>query len=166
MTRPPDFEETMREHEHALYRVVRSYAPPGAEREDLAQEVALAVFRALPMFRGDSSVKTFLLRVAHLRGVSYLAKRRAARGRAALEIDLEGLADPGAPADMRASSREDLERLFAAIRRLPIPSRQVLAFALEGLSHAEIAGAVGTSVENVAVRLSRARSTLRKELES
>ena len=49
----------------ALARVVASYAPPGADREDLAQEVAMALVRGLPAFRGEASLRTYVMRIAH-----------------------------------------------------------------------------------------------------
>jgi RNA polymerase sigma-70 factor (ECF subfamily) len=51
------------------------------------------------------------------------------------------------------------------LRALPLGQREVLALALEGLPHAEIAAIVGITPENVAVRLGRARAALRRLLE-
>jgi RNA polymerase sigma-70 factor (ECF subfamily) len=53
-----------------------------------------------------------------------------------------------------------------AVRRLPLPQRQVLMLALEELSHAESAQILGISENAVATRLHRARERLRAELES
>src|SRR2546426_9436686 len=68
-----DFEECLREHGPVLWRVIASYAPRGPERDDLAQDVLVAVWLALPRFRGESSssAKTFVLRVAHKRCLSH-----------------------------------------------------------------------------------------------
>lgn len=66
----------------ALARVVASYAPPGSNREDLAQEVAMALVRALPAFRGQASLKTYVLRIAHnicLRQVMRKRRRKVDR---------------------------------------------------------------------------------------
>lgn len=149
----------------AIYRAVRSYAPPGADREDLTQEVSLAIWRALPGFRGECADRTFALRIAHLRGLSFAARRRLrAREGPGDDGAVEAAPDRAALPDARAEGREDVERLFAALRKLPIPSRQALALALEGLEHREIGDIIGTSTENVAVRLSRARAALRLAL--
>jgi RNA polymerase sigma-70 factor (ECF subfamily) len=48
---------------------------------------------------------------------------------------------------------------------LPLGQREILALALEGLPHAEIAAVVGITPENVAVRLGRAREALRRSIE-
>ena len=55
-------------------------------------------------------------------------------------------------------------RLFAALRTLGIPQRQVLTLALEGMDLAEVGACLGISAATAAVRLSRARSALRERL--
>jgi RNA polymerase sigma-70 factor (ECF subfamily) len=158
-----EFEECLRVHGPALWRVIASYAPVGAERDDLAQEVLLAVWKALPRFRGESSPRTFVLRIAHNRCLS--ASWQRARRPAGSEGELIRLPDPRPPADEELSRQQRTERLLWHIRTLPLGQRQVLTLALEGLSHAEIAEVVGITPENVAVRLGRAREALRCSME-
>jgi len=148
----------MRDHGLALGRVAQSYARP-ADQDDLAQEIALAIWHALPSFRGECSERTFVYRVAHNRALTHLARRRAG-GEALTEV-----ADPAAGPEARASGREEVDRLFRAIRALRVPLRQVLTLAMEDLTHAEIGVCLGISEGNVAVRLNRARAALRKNLE-
>jgi RNA polymerase sigma factor (sigma-70 family) len=157
------FEECLREHGPALWRVVASYAARGPEHDDLAQEVLLAVWQALPRFRGESSLKTFVLRIAHNRCLS-LAWQRARRPSGA-PAELLHLPDPRPALDEQVAARQRSERFLDHVRALPLGQRQVLALALEGLSHAEIGSVVGITPENVAVRLGRAREALRRRLE-
>ena len=49
----------------SIRRLCAAYAFSAADREDLFQDIFLAVWRALPGFRGDSSVRTWLYRIAH-----------------------------------------------------------------------------------------------------
>lgn len=143
-------------HGAALARVVASYAAPGPDREELGQEVALAVVRALPNFRGEASLKTYVLRIAHNVGMRHAVRRRARQTDP--EVDV---ADSSASPDQVLEASRDRERLHAAIRRLPIGQRQVLALALEELSHREIGTALGISENAVATRLHRAKTELR-----
>jgi len=152
------FRRIREQHGPALARVVRSYARPGADEEDLAQEVSLALWKGLEGFRGECSERAFVLRVAHNRGLNHLWRRRPS------EALPEGLEDASPRPDAQTQRREEEERLFAAIRQLPPPLRQALTLALEELPHAEIGAALGISEGNVAVRLSRARAALRKLL--
>jgi len=139
----------------ALARVVASFARPGADQDDLTQEIALALWQALPRFRGESSEKTFALRVAHNRALSHAWKRRTDEP---LDDDLPATAQ--AP-DEAAEAQQDADRLFAQIRRLPMLQREVITLALEDLSHDEIGTMLGITPGNVAVRLTRARAQLR-----
>lgn len=150
------FDDVLRDHAPALWRVIASYAPPGPERDDLAQDVMLAVWQALQRFRGDSALKGFLLRIAHNRGLTH-AWARARRPQPA-EVDVM---DPRPQPDELAAGRERGEQLMRHVRALPLGQRQVLTLALEGLPHSEIAAIAGITPENVAVRLGRARAALR-----
>jgi len=152
------FAELMKTYGPALGRVVASYARPG-DQDDLAQDIAMALWNALPSFRGDCSERTFVFRVAHNRALTHVARRRA-RGEELPEI-VDGAPTPEA----RASDRQQVDRLFAAIRRLSVAYRQVLTMALEDMDHAEIGACLGISTANVAVRLNRARVALREQIE-
>jgi len=144
----------------AISRTARSYATSVAEREDLEQDIAVALWRALPAFRGDCAERTFVLRIAHNQALSLLARRRRS-AMAQLEDDVAaGLPDP----ELLAGLSERMRRVFQAIHALPFGQRQVLVLALEGLGHQEIGQVLGISANNVAVRVSRARSDLKKTL--
>jgi RNA polymerase sigma-70 factor, ECF subfamily len=155
------FDQVLREHGPALWRVIASYAPPGAERDDLAQDVLVAVWQALPRFRGESAPRSFVLRIAHNRGLSH-AFRRARQPRA--EPEPPEVPDPRPGADEQVAVNQRAEQFLRHLRALPLGQREVLALALEGLPHAEIAAMVGITAENVAVRLSRAREALRRSI--
>jgi DNA-directed RNA polymerase specialized sigma24 family protein len=62
-------------HGRAIERVAASFARSRAERADLLQEIALSVHLALDSFRGEASERTFVLRIAHNRAVTFAARR-------------------------------------------------------------------------------------------
>ena len=155
------FEDILREHGPALWRVVASYAPPGAERDDLAQDILVAVWQALPRFRGDGSPRAFVLRIAHNRGLSHAWQR--ARRPLALD-EPRSIPDPRPGADEQVAKGQRAEQFLRHVRALPLGQREVLALALEGLPHAEIAAIVGITPDNVAMRLHRAREALRRSI--
>lgn len=148
------FERVWSDYGGALGRVVSAYARPGADHDDLAQEIAFALLGALPRFRGESSEKTFVLRVAHNRGLKHALERQPL-------AEPPETADPAPGPDEALERTRQIERLFQAIRQLPLGQREVLALALEELSHDEIATILGITANNVGVRLSRARDTLK-----
>ena len=71
-----ELDELLVRHEPALRRLAASYERDPALREDLVQEMLLALFRALPAWRRECSERTFVYRVANHRALSHLASRR------------------------------------------------------------------------------------------
>ena len=123
------------------------------------QDIAFAIWRALPSFRGDSSERTFLFRIGHNRAITHRARDRARTQPLESVNELE-IADPGQDAADRMIADERHEDLMAAVRRLTPALRETVVLSLEGLSHDEIADVLGTNARTVAVRLTRARSAL------
>ena len=152
------FGRLLQEHGPALNRLAAGYEFDPVERQDLLQDIALAIWRALPAFRGESSERTFVFRIAHNRGLTHRWQRR--RGSASLALDDE-LPDDRHPADDQVMHRDQHERLSGAIRRLPESQRAAVMLTLEGLSHREIAEVLGVEENAIAARLSRARRQLR-----
>lgn len=152
----------LQEHDPALRRLAASYEFDRSKRQDLMQEIWLAVWQALPRFRAECSERTFVFRIAHNRAVSHVdyAQRRRAEP---LDEDAPLPASDPDPEHV-FSARQRQDRLQAAVRSLPIGLRQVVVLTLEGLSHAEVAEITGISANNVAVRLSRARAALSRLL--
>ena len=155
------FARVLREHGAALARLAAGYEADPLEREDLLQDISLALWIALPRFRGECSERTFVYRIGHNRGLSHRWRRQ--RHLAALD-DADAVPDPRADPEGDVVRTQRSERLMAAIRSLSHPHRQVIMLSLEGLSHREVAEVVGTTENNVAVRLSRARAALRERL--
>lgn len=152
------------EHARPLERIAASYARSSSDRQDLLQDFAVALWTALPTFRGECSEKTFLLRIAHNRALAFLAKR----GPIAADVDdheNDVVATSGKNPAIAYERKERGSRLLAAARALPVGHRQVVTLLLEGLSHREIAEVLGTTENNVAVRANRARAAMRALLE-
>ena len=156
-----DIETVLREHGPMLARIAGSYESERARRDDLLQEITLAVWRALPAWRGDASLRTFAARVAHNRAIDHLAREKRAQGD---ELD-EQHPDPEASPLRHAETQQRREDLVAAVRRLPLGQRQVVVLALEGFSQNEIGQALGLEDNTVAQRLSRARRQLQQWLQ-
>jgi RNA polymerase sigma-70 factor (ECF subfamily) len=156
-----EFETVCRQFGDSLFRLACSYESAPDVRDDLLQEIRLALWKALPGFRGECSLRTFVYRVAHNRGLSHVWRRRQ---QARFTDDLPDVGDPQPTAESAAIGRDRLASLMQAIRRLPIPYRQVITMTLDELPQSEIANVLGISENNVAVRLNRARKLLREAL--
>lgn len=158
------YEALLRREGAALARVAAAYEPDPARRDDLFQEICLALWRALPRFRGEASERTFLFRIAHNRGLSHRSRRPAPTAELDEVTGTAILTDPRPSPEAAAREGERRERLRAAVLALPLPLRQVLTLTLEGLSQREVGQVLGISENNVAVRLTRARRALRQTL--
>ena len=151
------FDRTVEEYGDALWRLTAGYASDEAERKDLHQDILMAIWQALGRFRQKSSLRTFVYRIAHNRGLSHRTyERRRTHG------SLEGIVVPDprpGPHEMaeRSQRREVVRR---AVRELSPALRQPLMLHLEGLTNPEISEIVGITAGNVAVRLTRARTAV------
>jgi RNA polymerase sigma-70 factor (ECF subfamily) len=154
----------LRENARPLERLIASYARSGADRADLLQDVALALWSSLRAFRGDCSEKTFLLRIAHNRALTFIAKRGAPVEEIDDHVD-RVVATSGKNPAVAYERKQRESRMLAAVCALPVRHRQVITLLLEGLSHGEIAAVLGTTENNIAVRASRARNALRVLIE-
>jgi RNA polymerase sigma-70 factor (ECF subfamily) len=135
-----------------------------AAREDLFQEIALAVWIGIPGFRGEASERTWLYRIAHNTASTQLHKFRQRRERERQPIDADP--EPAAVAtpepDLHHADQRD--RFFAALRQLPTIDFQIVTMHLAGLSYTEIADVAGLTQTNVGARLSRVRKALASQL--
>lgn len=136
-----------------------------SEAEDATQEVFVKVSRALPRFRGDSSLSTWIYRVAtnlaydRLRSPSF-------RGPGETPLDTP-LKDSSSGIEEQLVRREMNDCVGQFVERLPANYRSVLVLSeQEGLTNQEIADALRLTVATVKIRLHRARARLKKELGS
>lgn len=160
------------DHQRMVYQLGLHLLGDPQEALDLSQEVFLRVFRTLPQFRGQSSLKTWIYRIVinqaanrrrwwHRRHKSQqiaLEEHTAAHGEVA---ETRRLADP----DQVLEGREAARRVWAALDTLPFDQRAVIILReIDGLSYDEIADSLGVAVGTVKSRLARARRGLRTAL--
>ena len=155
------FEAVVREHGAMIARIAASHEARPHLAEELVQEIWFAVWRALPAFRGDSSLRTFVARIAANRAASHVAK--AVRTPTAQDAD-EALVASGDDPEADALARDRSARLLAAVRELPLVSRQAVTLTLEGFGPTEIAASLGISANAVSIRLARAKEHLRRRM--
>jgi RNA polymerase sigma-70 factor (ECF subfamily) len=160
---------------HYLARLVGA-----SDAEDLTQSVMLKVSDGLPGFRGESSLATWIYRVATNAALDRLRGSKARQTDALVAIEELAADDErepervGAAAQAQAPSAEaDAMRteMSACIRdfvdRLPESYRTVIVLSeIEGLKLSEIAAVLGVSLETVKIRLHRGRARLRANLQA
>jgi len=159
------FEEIVREHAGEVARVAGRFGLRPKEVEDVSQEVFIRVWRGLRRFRGDASLRSWILRIAVRESSRYMS--RGGRRESAVSMGSgDTMATPGAgPADA-ASQREEKRKLREALGGLSQRHREAVVLRyLEGLSCSEVAEVLGCSLGTVHSRLYHARQKLKGIME-
>lgn len=154
--------------ERALFR--REYARVNAtvyrilgstrDTDDLVQETFIAVFRALPRFRRESKLSTWIDRIA----VRVVFQHIAARKRIPVPVEVvSDVEDRHGPLDDRAHARAGLRRLYEALGHLKPDARMAFSlYAIDGRSIAEVAQLTETTTIAAKVRIWRARRDIER----
>jgi len=155
------FEALYRAHAGRIFGLLTRMTGSAQDAEDLLQDVFVHAHRKLDSFRGESSLGTWLYRLAVNHCLDHLRSRAARMARSTESLDVEDAVEPAAsePRVPTAVSRIDLER---AITQLPEGCR--LAFVLhdvEGLDHKEVAAALGITEGTSKSQVHKARMRLR-----
>jgi RNA polymerase sigma-70 factor (ECF subfamily) len=153
--RQEQFERLMGTYAPALRRFCRAQRSDAGDGQDLFQEIAMALWRALPGFRGEASERTWIYRIAQNVAFSDAARRRRRRSR---EVPLEHAPEAG------SAESERRRELFDAVHRLDPVERELAWLYLEGLTAREIGEVLGITEGNAAVRLTRLRQQLARML--
>ncbi len=156
------FEQIVADYGPLISRIAMSYEADPGLRQDLVQQVFLAIWQALPGFRGESSLKTFVAKIAQNRSISHVVKR--VREPPVAPLDELAAVERSTPEDNVNSSRER-QLLLRATQDLPLPQRQVIVLVLEGFDYAEIAEMLEIPANALALRLTRAKTALKSILE-
>ncbi len=152
------FETLYREHSAKLYTLACRIAGSAEDGEDLLQEIFLQVYRKLGSFKGDSSLGTWLYRLALNHCLDFVRSRQATMNKLTGTLDAEASFEPMARRETPIA-RMDLER---AVGRLPEGCRA--AFVLhdvEGFDHKQVAAMLGIAEGTSKSQLFKARLKLR-----
>lgn len=152
-----EFKQVLELYGDSLWRFTLTYEHEYHRRKDLYQEILVAVWKALPKFEGRSSIKTYVFRIAHNRGITF--RNRAARSDIFSPLTVEPGSESVNPQEGIIKDEEQMI-LKQAVMQLSPSLRQVVLLILEGLSNKEISDVLGISENNVAVRLLRAKKSL------
>jgi RNA polymerase sigma-70 factor (ECF subfamily) len=147
----------------AVARIAGAYERDASLREELVQDMLLAIVTALPRLHDASKLRAYIFRIAHNRATRHVISRMRDP---AVVADIGDLADEVPDQEQALIASERQVGLMDAVRRLPLPYRQVITLMLEDLSYAEIGEALGLSQSNVGVRINRAKQLLRKALQN
>ncbi|SHL54746.1 RNA polymerase sigma-70 factor, ECF subfamily [Chryseobacterium carnipullorum] len=147
------FEEIYELYWQKIFRLCMGYVNDSELAQDLAQETFIIVWQQLPKFRNESSIGTWIFRIASNTCLKQI-EREKRFAKADLPIHLEE--------KKQESVEPQIQRLYQFISELPETDRIIISLELEEVKQAEIAGIVGLSESNIRVRIHRIKEKLTK----
>ncbi len=156
------FEALLQEHRGIIYRLTTTFARHEEDRQDLAQEITIQLWRSFANYdESRAKFSTWLYRIALNVAISQL--RRKAPSNLTEPLDRQHLDRiPARPTDPGEDER--LPALRAFIEQLDPLNRALILLYLEDRPYAEIADILGITETNVATKLNRIKQKLKKEL--
>lgn len=180
LSSPENFAALVGEHQTAVFRTLTRLTGSGPHVEDLAQEAFLRLFRALPEFRGDATVSTYLYRIVYNLAQDEWKRRRKERAHIAQgpvreeEDEAAGWIENVAGDPLTEHARTPEQRLAdmtlaraveQELARLPPLERAALVlFHQEELSYEGVAAALGLPLNTVRTHIHRGRKRLSERL--
>lgn len=151
-------------HKKILYKVARVYGPTPADRQDLVQDIVIALWRSYDGFDGRSKFSTWMYRVALNVALLWVREERGSRHLVALD---EGILDATLADEAEDAMPMEL-RMFLGqlLERLSPLDRALILLSLEGHDHVGIGEVLGLTPTNVATRLSRVKQKLREQYQA
>lgn len=130
--------------------------------EELLSETFCAAILALPRFRGDADVKTWLFSIARRKWIDHLRQRHPAEP---LELSALYIADTAPGPEEMAQLRDAARRALALLEQEPPRAQQIFRARLEGYSYYEIANSLGIRENSARVIDFRTRKKLKEQLQ-
>ena len=155
-------------YEGMVYRHCLQMLRNPADAQDAAQEAMLRAYRAMPRFKGDSGIATWLYRIAHNACLDMLKRPLRKRESVSLDDMRESGYEPAADStpETRYLEQSEAARVRDALLQLPEDTQALLALRYgEGMAYDQLAAALKLNEGTVKSRLSRAKEKLRELLE-
>jgi RNA polymerase sigma-70 factor, ECF subfamily len=147
------FEDWLSKHRSVLFKVVRAYAKTPMDRDDLFQEICIQVWKSIPSFRAESSVVTWIYRIA-----LNTALRFSERSEKHVSAHLENIEHLLQDAPIEHDAR--LDWLYAEIANFDPIDRSVILLMLDDFSYREMSAILGITESNVGVKINRLKKQL------
>lgn len=148
------FNEILDGSKGSIYRICTAYLADPEHRNDLYQEILIAIWHSMDRFEGQSKWNTFIYRIAVNTAIKYCLKiKKENQMISRSEI-------PDIPAERDQDLEPMIQKMLNCIQLMADNERILLGLVLENLSYKEIAEVLGTDVNHVGVRINRAKKKL------
>ena len=170
------FEELFERYSSMVFNLACQILGDREEALDVAQEVFLAIYRKMGTFRGESSLKTWIYRIAVRRAANRFRWWNRLRRRGTVSLEEHLSKNPEREYALAFTSRarspedslliqEEREEVKRMLNELPLQQRiAVIMRDIEGLSYEEIAESLNVSLGTIKSRIARGREVLKHRL--
>jgi RNA polymerase sigma-70 factor (ECF subfamily) len=148
----------LKENQDKLYRICSIYSDGNEDFKDLFQEVLVNIWKSMSSFKGNSSIGTWMFRIA-LNVCLRFKSRYTKNQNRFIRLDSMTIANLGSEVDT-GMDNEKLLALRKCVKKLNEGDKAIVALYLEGLAYREISDILGLSENHVAVKIKRIKSKL------
>lgn len=152
------FLSALEQNREKLFRICLMYAKDDEDAKDLFQEVVIHIWRSLNTFKGNSSVSTWMYRVALNICLRFKSKHIKNQSQF-IRLDSITIANFGSEEKSEVEN-EKLQRLRTCVKKLNEGDKAIVTLYLEGLAYREISSILGLSENHIAVKIKRIKLKL------
>ncbi|MCI2230250.1 RNA polymerase sigma factor [Polaribacter sp. MSW13] len=157
------FKNIYKNSKDKVFRLCLGFTGNKMDADDLFQEIFIKVWNNLESFRKESSINTWIYRIASNTAIVFVSKRaKLLNKKNSLDLENIKLTDENTP----IYSDKKMIQLYKAISTLKEKDRIIISLLLEKNTYAEIAEIIGIKISNVGVRINRIKKTLTKKMNS
>lgn len=155
------YKDAAEQYGSSIERLTRAYEADPERRKDLSQDINLQLWRSFERYDARCSLRTWVYRVAHNVAASHVLRERKVFSNLVSLEELEMIPDKQ-QGQFAADQRRNLEQLSMLIQRLKPLDRQIIVSYLEEMDAVSIGKITGLSPGNVAMKINRIKSILRR----
>lgn len=153
-----EFVQLVRDNNGLILKVCNLYAATVQDRQDLYQEIVVQLWRAIPKFRHESKLTTWMYRVALNTAISDYRKQQRSIATSDIDLFTKEIANP----DEYADKEEKLKLLYAAISHLSDIEKAIVMLYLDDKPYEEMEDILGINQNNLRVKMNRIKEKLRQ----
>lgn len=165
MNKEQHFNEIVVQNKERLHRICSYYSSTEDDSKDMHQEILVNIWKSLENFKGNSSINTWIYRVAVNTALNFTGKAYK-HMKLTVSLDTQNLSSITdiQNLDEKLQQEVQFEKLQTELNQLTVIDKALISLMLEGLSMKEISDVIGITEPNVKVKIHRIKQQLRTKL--
>ncbi|MFT6150387.1 MAG: RNA polymerase sigma-70 factor (ECF subfamily) [Saprospiraceae bacterium] len=159
-----EFSAIIEKHKKLIYKIANAYCNNQEDKKDLFQEIVLQLWKAFPNYNPTFAITTWMYRIALNVSISYY--RQSKNRKIQTVSENEYILEIAETQDLEDPQNEQLKLLYQFISELKELDKALIILYLEGNKHEVIANILGISKSNIATKIGRIKTRLKKRFEN